>query len=79
VTPEREVSFTHWSGSDKRPAAYHIVQFELDAVDNGTKVTATQCNVGPAPDVDGKTKAEFTKTFGIMLEALRQAVEVPKG
>jgi hypothetical protein len=72
-----QVSFTHWSGAKARPEDYHIVRYVLHPDGRKTKVRLTQFNVGPKADVDPKTKAEFTKTFRVMLESLKAAAESP--
>ena len=71
----KEASFTHWSGAGGRPDNYHIVRYRLAPDGKNTRVTLTQSNVGPKADVDDKTKAEFTKTFRMMLDGLKQAAE----
>jgi uncharacterized protein YndB with AHSA1/START domain len=70
-----QVSFTHWSGAKKRPADYHIVRYVLHPDGRKTKVRLTQFNVGPKAEVDAKTKAEFTKTFKLMLDGLKATAE----
>jgi uncharacterized protein YndB with AHSA1/START domain len=75
VTAGREVIFTHWSGDRPQPDDYHVVRYALSAEGDKTKVRLTQSNIGPKPDVDDKTKEEFTKTFGMMLESLKETAE----
>ena len=75
VAAGKEVIFTHWSGNREQPDDYHVVRYALSPDGNGTKVRLTQSNVGPKPEADEKTKAEFSKTFGMMLETLKQAAE----
>jgi uncharacterized protein YndB with AHSA1/START domain len=75
VSEAREVIFTHWSGDRTQPEDYHVVRYALSPDGKATKVRLTQSNIGPKADVDEKTKAEFTKTFGMMLETLKQAAE----
>jgi uncharacterized protein YndB with AHSA1/START domain len=75
VAEGREVIFTHWSGNRPQPDDYHVVRYALARDGAGTKVRLTQSNVGPKAEVDDKTKAEFTKTFGMMLDQLKQAAE----
>jgi len=75
VADGREVIFTHWSGNRPQPEEYHVVRYALSPDGPGTKVRLTQSNIGPKPEVDDKTKAEFTKTFGLMLEELKKSAE----
>lgn len=71
----RAVAFSHWSGQPERPDDYHIVRYELDDEYDATHVTLTQTNVGPKPDIDAKTKAEFDKNWETMLKHLKKAAE----
>ena len=71
----REVSFTHWSGARPQPEDYHIVRYALEPMGQKTRVSLTQSNVGTKVDVDDKTKAEFTRTFQMMLDGLKQTAE----
>lgn len=75
VAEGREVIFTHWSGNRAQPEDYHVVRYALSPDGPGTKVRLTQSNIGPKAEVDDATKAEFTKTFGMMLDQLKQAAE----
>jgi len=75
VTEGREVIFTHWSGNRPQPEDYHVVRYALTAEGGETKVRLTQSNVGPKPEVSDATAAEFTKTFGMMLDTLKRAAE----
>lgn len=75
VAEGREVIFTHWSGNREQPEDYHVVRYALSPGGKGTKVRLTQSNIGPKAEADDKTKAEFTKTFGMMLATLKQAAE----
>jgi uncharacterized protein YndB with AHSA1/START domain len=75
VAEGREVIFTHWSGNREQPEDYHVVRYALSPDGPGTKVRLTQSNIGPKAEIDDATKAEFTKTFGMMLDQLKQAAE----
>ena len=75
VAEGREVIFTHWSGNRPQPEDYHIVRYALSPENGGTKVRLTQSNVGAKPEVDDKTREEFTRTFGMMLDTLKRAAE----
>ncbi|MEO7221542.1 MAG: SRPBCC domain-containing protein [Devosia sp.] len=75
VAQDREVIFTHWSGDRVQPEDYHVVRYALSADGDATKVRLTQSNIGPKAEVDDKTAAEFTKTFGLMLDQLKQTAE----
>lgn len=75
VAGGKEVSFTHWSGTTPQPENYHVVRYALAPHGEKTKVTLTQSNIGPKAEVDDKTKAEFTKTFKMMLHALKTSAE----
>jgi uncharacterized protein YndB with AHSA1/START domain len=71
----KAVAFSHWSGRPQRPDDYHVVRYELDDEDDATHVKLTQTNVGPHPDIDDKTKAEFDKNWQTMLAHLKKAAE----
>jgi uncharacterized protein YndB with AHSA1/START domain len=75
ISQAEEVTFTHWSGTGKQPADYHVVRYALIPSGARTRVTLTQTNVGPKAEVDEKTRAEFSKTFKMMLDQLRQSAE----
>jgi uncharacterized protein YndB with AHSA1/START domain len=75
VAEEREVIFTHWSGDRAQPEDYHVVRYALSADGAATKVRLTQSNIGPKAEVDDETAAEFTKTFGMMLDQLKKTAE----
>ncbi len=75
IDKQRSVSFTHWSGNGPRPEDYHVVKYALEPAGEKTKVRLTQSNVGPKPNVSADTKAEFTKTFGMMLDQLKKTAE----
>jgi|SRR5215216_1568427 uncharacterized protein YndB with AHSA1/START domain len=71
----RAVAFSHWARTPKRPDDYHVVRYELDDEIDATHVKLTQTNVGPHPDIDAKTKAEFDKNWDTMLKHLKKAAE----
>ena len=74
----KELSFTHWSemsGQPDRPENYHVVRYVLQPDGKRTKVTLSQLNMGEAGEIDAKTKAEYTKTWKMMLDGLKEAVE----
>ncbi len=75
LEPERLVAYSHWSKTPQRPADYHIVRYELEPALNGTVVRLSQTNVGASPQIDDATRAEFTKNWTMMLEALKKAAE----
>jgi len=75
LAERKEVIFTHWSGQREQPEDYHVVRYALSPDGIGTNVRLTQSNIGPNRQVDGKTKAEFAKTFSMMLETLKKAAE----
>lgn len=64
-------SYTHQSGG-KGPV--RLVTFELDPLGDGSAVTITQSNAdGSASDADRAHRAEFEKTWAMMLEAVEKA------
>jgi uncharacterized protein YndB with AHSA1/START domain len=74
----RELSFTHWSETaetPEQPQDYHIVRYELLPQGQKTKVRLSQINVGPRPELDEETKAEFTKNWAMMLDGLKKTAE----
>ena len=77
VAEAKEVIFTHWSGNGPKPEDYHMVRYALSPDGDGTKVRLTQTNIGPKAEVDDATKAEFAKTFGMMLDTLKKSAEAP--
>jgi uncharacterized protein YndB with AHSA1/START domain len=75
VLEGKTVSFTHWSGNGSRPDDYHLVTYSLSRLGDSTRVTLVQSNIGPKPEPSEETKAEFSKTFRLMLNELKQASE----
>ncbi|HWA20230.1 MAG TPA: SRPBCC domain-containing protein [Devosia sp.] len=76
VAEGREVIFTHWAGAGEQPDDYHVVRYALSGDGKMTKVRLTQSNVGPkADEISEATKAEFAKTFGMMLDTLKKSAE----
>jgi uncharacterized protein YndB with AHSA1/START domain len=78
LAENEELSFTHWSdktGSDQRPASWHVVKYQLQPAGQRTKVTLSQFNEGEKQDVDAKTRAEFEKNWTMMLEGLKKTAE----
>jgi uncharacterized protein YndB with AHSA1/START domain len=71
----RELSFTHWSKTPKRPESYHLVRYRLEPDGKKTRVSLAQFNKGRNTAIDAKTKAEFEKTWTMMLDSLKQAAE----
>jgi len=67
--------FSHWSKTPERPENYHVVRYALTPEGGKTRVKISQFNEGPKPEVDAATKAEFKKTWTIMLEALKTSAE----
>ncbi|HET6971442.1 MAG TPA: SRPBCC domain-containing protein [Phenylobacterium sp.] len=71
--PQRRLSYTHVSGSS--PGPEHLVTVELHPRDGGTEVTITQANTdGRVTDADRAHKADYEKTWAMMLEGLEKAV-----
>jgi uncharacterized protein YndB with AHSA1/START domain len=75
VEEPRAMSFSHWSKTPERPDNYHLVRYALEAAGAMTRVTLSQFNMGPDPEIDDKTRAEFKKTWTMMLDGLKTAVE----
>jgi uncharacterized protein YndB with AHSA1/START domain len=75
VVEHREVIFTHWSGNRPQPEDFHVVRYALSPDGGSMKVRLTQSNIGPKAEVSEATQAEFTKTFGMMLDQLKRAAE----
>ncbi|MEO6012963.1 MAG: SRPBCC domain-containing protein [Devosia sp.] len=71
----KELSFTHWSKTEQRPESYNALRFRVERDGDGSKVTLTQFARGKAKSYDDKTKAEFKKTYGMMLDGLKTAAE----
>ena len=64
--PGRKLSYTHRSGGD--PAKEHLVTFELKPQGEFTEVVVTQDGGG------AEQRAEYEKTWAMMLEGLEKAV-----
>ncbi len=71
----KELSFTHWAKTPERPESYNFLRYEIVPDDAGSKVMLAQYNRGTPKAYDDKTKAEFKKTYGMMLDGLKKAVE----
>jgi uncharacterized protein YndB with AHSA1/START domain len=71
----KELSFTHWSKTEARPESYNFLRYTIVPVGSGSKVTLKQFNRGKSKHYDEKTKAEFKKTYGMMLDGLKKAAE----
>ena len=71
--PGRKLSYTHQSGG-KGPE--HLVTVEIAPKGEATEVTITQANAdGSVTDADREHKAEYEKTWGMMLDGLEKAVK----
>ncbi|HEV7386779.1 MAG TPA: SRPBCC domain-containing protein [Phenylobacterium sp.] len=71
--PERRLSYTHISSA--APDQAHLVTFELQPRGAGTEVTVTQASAGQtAAASDEKNRAQYEKTWAMMLEGLEKAV-----
>ena len=77
VDEGKELSFSHWSKTPERPENYHVVRYDLEPTGGKTKVTLSQFNHGPKPEVDEATAAELKKTWTMMLDGLKKAAEGP--
>ena len=71
--PGKKLSYTHQSGG-KGPE--HLVTVEIAPKGEATEVTITQANAdGSVTDADREHKAEYEKTWGMMLDGLEKAVK----
>lgn len=70
-----ELSLTHWSKTPERPESYNLLRYRITPDGERSKVTLTQFSRGEARTYDDTTRAEFEKTYGMMLEGLKQAAE----
>jgi uncharacterized protein YndB with AHSA1/START domain len=75
IAEGEHVAFTHWSGARPQPEDYHLVRYVLAPEGSTTRVRLVQSNIGPNSEVDEQTKAEFTKTFRLMLDQLKATAE----
>ena len=73
--PSKELSFTHWAKTPERPESYNFLRYRIVPDGEQSKVILTQFNRGKAKSYDDKTKAEFEKTYAMMLEGLKKAAE----
>ena len=70
--PGKKLSYTHQSGG-KGPE--HLVTVEIAPKGEATEVTITQANAdGSVTDADREHKAQYEKTWGMMLDGLEKAV-----
>jgi uncharacterized protein YndB with AHSA1/START domain len=71
--PARKLAYTHRSSA--APNAEHLVTVELSPKADGTEVTITQANTdGEVTPADREHRAEYEKTWAMMLEGLEKAV-----
>lgn len=74
----RRLSFSHYSGlsgAPDEPENYHVVTFELRSDSSGAHVTLTQSNLtGGVRETDIRHKADYQKTWEMVLEGLDKAV-----
>jgi uncharacterized protein YndB with AHSA1/START domain len=68
--PERQLSFTHRSGTSKDT---NLVTFLLKPEGTGTKVQVSQTPMGEPPASDDQ-KAKYARTWSAMLDALKKEV-----
>ena len=74
---ERELSFTHFSsasGKPQTPDNTNLVKLTLAPDGAGTKVSLSQTPLGE-PGISDQQKAEFTKNWSTMLDALKAQAE----
>ena len=71
--PGKALSYTHVSSA--APDAEHLVTVELAPRGEETEVMITQANAdGRVTDDDREHKAQYEKTWAMMLESLEKAV-----
>ena len=71
--PHKKLAYTHVSSA--APDAEHLVTVELEPKGDATEVIITQANAdGRVTDADREHKAQYEKTWGMMLEALEKTV-----
>lgn len=71
--PEKRFSYTHVSSA--APDAEHLVTFELEPKGEATEVVITQANAdGRVTDADREHRAQYEKTWSMMLEGVEKAV-----
>jgi uncharacterized protein YndB with AHSA1/START domain len=71
--PKKCFSYTHVSSA--APDAEHLVTVEIAPHERGTEVMITQANAdGRVTDADREHKAQYEKTWAMMLEGLEKAV-----
>ena len=71
--PKKVLSYTHVSSA--APDAEHLVTVELAPKGEATEVMITQANAdGRVTDADREHKAQYEKTWAMMLESLEKAV-----
>lgn len=70
--PQRRLSYTHRSGGH---GPEHLVTIEVAPRDGGAEVTIIQSNTdGAVTDADRQHRADYEKTWAMMLEGLEKAV-----
>jgi uncharacterized protein YndB with AHSA1/START domain len=71
--PGKRFSYTHVSSA--APDAEHLVTFELEPKGEATEVVITQENTdGRVTDADREHKAQYERTWAMMLEGVEKAV-----
>jgi uncharacterized protein YndB with AHSA1/START domain len=74
----RRLSFSHYSGmsgAPDEPEHYHVVTFDLRPDREGSQVVLTQSNLtGGVREADIRHKADYEKTWAMVLEGLDKAV-----
>ncbi|RAK60078.1 SRPBCC domain-containing protein [Phenylobacterium hankyongense] len=71
--PQRCLSYTHRSSG--APGGEHLVTFELAPEEGGALVTVTQASAdGAEHPSDTEHRAQYEKTWAMMLEGLEKAV-----
>ena len=74
----RRLSFSHYSGmsgAPDEPENYHVVTFDLRPDSEGAQVVLTQSNLtGGVREADIRHKADYEKTWAMVLDGLDKAV-----
>jgi len=71
----KELSFTHWAKTKERPANYNFLRFSIAPDGRGCRVSLQQFSRGEPKAYDDKTRAEYKKTYAMMLDGLKKAAE----
>lgn len=78
VEPGRELVFTHFSprsGKPDAPENCNLIRCRIEPEGEKTRFSLSQTPEGDGPEPDEATRAEFEKTWTMMVDGLKRAAE----